>query len=230
MAGELLQKLEKLRDIINKKNNEDFAKNAVEVINPSRVDEDAMEPHTGVFAEIEMLSVEKSLRKSISEESDAISAYLGRAKKALENGDESLYVLYKEIAADEVVHEAQLREALDLMGLKDKAKELKGKIEAHEILCSGGVCEAKEDDNVKKQRQLRNKADKAAKDFDFVAEYSKGRLKQAREKVVAAINDLIVGKADLESAVSKILKDGKKIAKAGKSDSKEKKEDGKDNE
>lgn len=213
MAGELLQKLEKLRDIINKKNNEAYCKDSVELLNPMKVDEDVTMEE--INAEMEVLSIEKELRKSISEEEDAIQSYLGRAKKALAHGDEVLYVLYKEIASDEIVHAAQLKETLEILGLIDKTKELKGRMEAYKLLCPG-INEAKEDEGTKKQRQLREKADKTAKNFDFVAEYTKGRLEQAKQKVVSAINDLIIGKEDLEGTLEKILKDGKKIIKPSK--------------
>ena len=236
MAGELLQKIKKLRDILVKKNNEDFGKNAIEVLNPSKVDEglfgDSGEEHVeGIHAEKEMesefISIEKELRKSIAEEEEAVASYLERAKKALKHDDHSLYVLYKELAADELIHAAQLQATLDILGMSNKAAEIKGRLEAQNIL-SSGVSEAKEDENTKKQRKLREKADKVAKDFDFVAEYTKGRLEQARNKVVGAINDLIIGKDDLEGTVSKIMKDGKKIVKSDKSSKKDNKEEKKD--
>lgn len=236
MAGELLQKINKLRDIIVKKNNENFCRDAVEVLNPDKVDEDLFpvsgEEHVeGIHAEkefeAECISVEKELRKSIAEEEEAVAHYLERAKKALKHDDHSLYVLYKELAADEMVHAAQLQAVLDILGLTNKAVEIKGRIEAQQILCPE-LSEAKEDENVKKQRNLRKKADKSAKDFDFVAEYTKGRLEQARQKVVSAINDLIVGKDDLEGTLEKIMKDGKKVVKSEKKDKKEDKDTEKD--
>lgn len=234
MAGELLQKINKLKEIIIKKNNEEFGKNAVEILNPKKVDEEFMsgEEHMGVGkAEIEMeaeaLGVEKELRMSVAEEAEAIAQYLGRAKKALKHGDHALYALYKELAGDEVVHLAQLQAALDILGMMDKVAEIKGRNEAAEILI-GDTSEAKEDENTKKQRKLREKASKTAKDFDFVAEYSKGRLEQARQKVVGAINDLITGKDDLEGTVEKILKDAKKIVKSKKNTQKEDNEEKKD--
>lgn len=234
MAGELLQKINKLKEIIIKKNNEEFGKNAVEILNPKKVDEEFMsgEEHMGVGkAEIEMeaeaLGVEKELRMSVAEEAEAIAQYLGRAKKALKHGDHALYALYKELAGDEVVHLAQLQAALDILGMMDKVAEIKGRNEAAEILI-GDTSEAKEDENTKKQRKLREKASKTAKDFDFVAEYSKGRLEQARQKVVGAINDLITGKDDLEGTVEKILKDAKKIVKSKKNAQKEDNEEKKD--
>ena len=234
MAGELLQKINKLKELITQKNNEEFGNKAVEILNPDKVDEKLMggEEHLGVDkAEVEMeaeaLSIEKELRLSVSEEAEAIANYLGRAKKALKHGDHSLYVLYKELAGDEVVHLAQLQATLDILGMMDKVAEIKGRNEAAEILI-GETSEAKEDEHTKKQRKLREKASKVAKDFDFVAEYSKGRLEQARQKVVGAINDLITGKDDLEGTVEKILKDAKKIVKPKKNTQKEDNENKKD--
>ena len=76
MAGELLQKINKLKELITQKNNEEFGKKAVEILNPDKVDEKLMggEEHLGVDkAEVEMeaeaLSIEKELRLSVSEES-----------------------------------------------------------------------------------------------------------------------------------------------------------------
>lgn len=236
MAGELLQKINKLRDIIIEKNNAEFGRNAVEILNPEKVDEDIIsggEEHTEVGnpeinMEAEYISIEKELRESIAEESAATAQYLNRAKKALKHGDHSLYVLYKELAADEMIHMAQLQATLEILGMTNKAAEVKGRLEAMEILHAGGISEAKEDENTKRQRKLREKADKVAKDFDFVAEYSRGRLEQARQKVVNAINDLIVGKEDLEGTLEKINKDAKKIVKTKKTPKKDKKESTKD--
>ena len=56
MAGELLQKINKLKEIIIKKNNEEFGRKSVEILNPKKVDEEFPgEEHMGVGkAEIEM--------------------------------------------------------------------------------------------------------------------------------------------------------------------------------
>lgn len=235
MAGELLQKIKKLKNIIIKRNNEEFGKKSVEILNASKVDEEVIPvevggeehvegEHTEKMMEMEYLSIEKELRKSISEEEEAVSNYLSRAKKALAHDDHALYELYKELAGDELVHVAQLRTALEIYGLTDKLRDIKGKLEAQSVM-GIQIVEEKEDENTKKMRKLRKKADKEGKEFDFVAEYTKGKLEHAKKMVVGAINDLIMGKDDLEGTVDKILKDGKKIVKADKKEQKDKQKD-----
>ena len=228
MAGELLQKIQKLEKIIIEKNNKEFGKAAVEIINPSKVDEAVLgvpsgEEHVeGEHAEkeieIEYLSIEASLRKSISEEEDAIASYIKRAKEALKHDQHPLYELYKELAGDEIVHAASLRAALDMFGMSDKLREIQGRLEAQSVM-GKQISEAKEgeeDEHTKKSRQLREKADKAKKDFDFVAEYTRDKAAHARELVVGAINDLIMGKEDIAGTVEKIIKDGKAVTKTEK--------------
>lgn len=236
MAGELLQKIKKLKNIIIKKNNEEFGRKAVEILNASKVDEGILDvggeehtegSHAEKYMEAEYLCVEKELRKSISEEEEAVANYLARAKKALLNDDRSLYELYKELAGDELVHVAQLRTALDLLGMTDKVKEIKGRLEA-QVVMGAQITEEKEDEHTRTMRKLRKKADKTRKEFDFVAEYTKGKLEHARKMVVGAINDLIIGKDDLEGTVDRIMKDGKKIVKSKKSDKKDDEEIKKD--
>ena len=106
MAGELLQKIQKLKKIIIEKNNEEFGKAAVEVISPSKVDENALEPtgeehtegeHAEKEIEAEFLSMEVAIRKSISEEEEAAASYLKRAKEAMKHDQQPLYELYKEL-------------------------------------------------------------------------------------------------------------------------------------
>ena len=227
MAGELLQKIQKLKKIIIEKNNEEFGKAAVEVISPSKVDENALEPtgeehtegeHAEKEIEAEFLSMEVALRKSISEEEEAAASYLKRAKEAMKHDQQPLYELYKELAGDEIVHAAQLRTALEIFGMQDKLREIKGRLEAQSTL-GIQITEAKEgeeDEHTKKMRKLREEADKAKKDFDFAAEYTRDKIAQARARIVDAINNIIIGKEDVAGAVETIMKDGKAVVKTEK--------------
>lgn len=228
MAGELLQKIQKLKKIIIERNNKEFGKNAVEILNPAKVDEAVLgEPtgeehvegeHAEKAIEAEYLAIEQALRKSIAEEEEAAAAYIKRAKEALMNDQHPLYELYKELAGDEIVHAAQLRTALEIFGMKDKLREIKGRLEAQETM-GIQIVEAKEgeeDEHTKKMRQLRKQADKEKKEFDFVAEYTKDKIAHAKELVVGAINDLIAGNDDIAGTVEKIMKDGKKVVKSDK--------------
>lgn len=228
MAGELLQKIQKLERIIIERNNKEFGKLAVEIINPSKVDEDVLgipsgEEHTeGEHAEkdyeMEYLSIEAAIRKSIGEEQEAAANYIKRAKEALKHDQFPLYDMYKELAGDEIVHAAQLSTALEVFGMKDKLREIKGRLEAQTNL-GVQLLEAKEgeeDEHTKKMRKLREQADKERKEFDFVAEYSRDRVAHAKELVVNAINNLIVGNDDVAGTIEKIMKDGKTAIKADK--------------
>lgn len=222
MAGELLQKIKELKRLIIEKNNKEFQGSAVELINPNKVDEEVAgahlegEEHTEgdhaeKEAEMEALAIEAGLRKSISEEELAVATYIERAKKALKHDCTPLYELYTELAGDEMIHVATLRTALKVFGLEDKLKEIKGKLEAQEIL--GIQIVEEKDEHLEKMAKLRELADREKKKFDFVNEYVKNKLEYNKEKVVGAINDLIAGKSDFETAVDKIIKDGKKVVK-----------------
>ena len=65
-------------------------------------------------------------------------------------------------------------------------------------------------------RKLREEADKAKKDFDFAAEYTRDKIAQARARIVDAINNIIIGKEDVAGAIETIMKDGKAVVKTEK--------------
>lgn len=235
MASELLTKVKELQKLIIDKSNKEFTKNAIEQLNTDAVDEDilpcvadtvcdtepekceAVEEHPCEDTwEIERLCIEEALRKSISEEEEAVSKYVARAREAMVNKHCALEALYRELASDEIVHAASLREALKAFCCFDKYLEVKGKIEFADITGYPVVLEASMEEEA---AALEATAEKERKEFDFVKEYVKNKVEYNKEKVVNALNDLIAGKSDLASAVDLIIKDGKKVA------SKDKKED-----
>lgn len=72
------------------------------------------------------VNVEIDLRDSLAEEEVAISAYLKRAKEAEQIGNEKLAKLYNELADDEKVHAASLKQALIELGFEDAQLEIDG--------------------------------------------------------------------------------------------------------
>lgn len=231
MSGELLQKVKELQKLIIEKSNKEFTKNAVEQINPEAVDEDILpcveepcevktedscetaeniEEHPCEDAwELERLCIEEALRKSISEEEEAVSKYVARARDAMVSNQPMLEALYRELATDEIVHAASLREALKAFCCFDRYAELKGKLEFADI--TGYPVAVQEASMEEEAAALQAQADKEKKDFDFVQEYVKNKAEYNKEKVVNALNDLITGKSDLSSTVDLIIKDGKKV-------------------
>lgn len=236
MASKLLTSLKILKQLIDEKSNREFKRNAIDQINPEKVDEDILPayeaPEEPVEAavdehpaeeeiEAEFLSIEAAIRKSISEEEEATAKYIERAKEAMKHNNPVLEALFRELASDEIVHAASLRAALHAFGLIDKRLELKGLIEFADVT-GENITEASIE---QEEEALVKQAEKEKKEFDFVKEYTKNKSEYNKELVVGAINNLIAGKADLASTVDKIMKDGKVIAKEDKKAKNNKKED-----
>lgn len=243
MASELVNKIKKLQNAIIKRSNEQFKKNAVELINPEKADEDLFvaptmaepddidenpnqeapspEPETAEVSPKERdlpsgyyLKVESIIRKSIAEEQEAASAYIKRASKCIEHGDYKLASLFEELASDEIVHAASLETALDMYGMFDPYKFLQGQAEAEYIL------QEDKDDIADKEQKERDKAEKAKKEFDFVKEYTRDKAEYEKEKIVNAINDLILGKSAVDDVVDIVMKSAKKSKKSTKKEKK----------
>ena len=242
MASELVNKIKKLQNMIIKRNNEQFKKAAVEVLNPEKADEDLfVAPTMGQPDDIDeepkaveapapeapaapaadetpdmraLLKVEAMIRKSIAEEQEAASAYIERASKCLKHGNEKLASLFEELAGDEIVHAASLETALDMDNMVDPYKFLQGQAEAEDILQEG------QDDIAKKEQKQRDAAEKEKKDFDFVGEYTRDKAEYEKEKIVNAINDLILGKNAVNDVVDAILKSTKSAKKDNKKEKK----------
>ena len=238
MASELINKIKKLQNAIIKRSNEQFKKSAVEIINPEKADEDLfvapsmgqpddideqpevvnneVEPDTAVEEpnllddKIGSMKVEVMLRKSISEEQEAASAYIKRAAKCLEHGNDKLANLFYELASDEIVHAASLETALDMYNMFDPYKFLQGQAEAEYIL------QESQEELEKKEQKQRDEAEKAKKNFDFVKEYTRDKAGYEKEKIVNAINDLILGKNAVDDVVDTILKSAKSAKKDNK--------------
>lgn len=79
-------------------------------------------------------TVENLIRRSISEEELAVAEYKKRAIQCEDVGEMEMAKMFLEIADDEKVHSAQLREALKILGLNDEEKEKEGQEEAKEML------------------------------------------------------------------------------------------------
>ena len=237
MASELVNKIKKLQNMIIKRNNEQFKKAAVEVLNPEKADEDLFvaptigqpddideepkaaeapeTPHEDEIPDMRaLLKVEAMIRKSIAEEQEAASAYIERASKCLKHGNEKLASLFEELAGDEIVHAASLETALDMYNMFDPYKFLQGQTEAEDILQEG------QDDIAKKEQKQRDAAEKEKKDFDFVGEYTRDKAEYEKEKIVNAINDLILGKNAVNDVVDAILKSTKSAKKDNKKEKK----------
>lgn len=237
MASELVNKIKKLQNMIIKRNNEQFKKAAVEVLNPEKADEDLFvaptigqpddideepkaaeapeTPHEDETPDMRaLLKVEAMIRKSIAEEQEAASAYIERASKCLKHGNEKLASLFEELAGDEIVHAASLETALDMYNMFDPYKFLQGQAEAEDILQEG------QDDIAKKEQKQRDAAEKEKKDFDFVGEYTRDKAEYEKEKIVSAINDLILGKNAVDDVVDTILKSTKSAKKDNKKEKK----------
>ena len=79
-------------------------------------------------------TLENLIRRSISEEELAIAEYKKRALQCEDIGEMAMAKMFLELADDEKVHSAQLRQALKLLGLNDEQKEQEGQQEAEELL------------------------------------------------------------------------------------------------
>ena len=79
-------------------------------------------------------TLENLIRKSISEEELAIVEYKKRALQCEDIGEMDMAKMFLELADDEKVHSAQLRQALKILGLNDEQKEQEGQQEAEELL------------------------------------------------------------------------------------------------
>ena len=92
----------------------------------------------------ELIEIESFIRKSISEEQEAISSYLDRIDRSLEiqegsqdpefckKLDQLMYTL-EDIVKEEEMHVGQLREMLKLFDISNE-KELEGEQEARELV------------------------------------------------------------------------------------------------
>ena len=233
MSIELINKLKKLQNAIIKRNNMQFKKDSVEILNPEKVEEDLFcapvntlpteEVGTPVCPDCcteeppavqNILCVEAFIRKSIAEEQEAAAIYIERAFKCIDNGDFKLARLFEELACDEIVHAASLETALDMYGMFDPYKFLQGQAEAEYLLQEAG------EDIVKQEEKAREKAEKARKEFDFVDEYSKDKAAYKKEQIVNSINDLILGKACVDDVVDTIMKNAKASKKGNKKEKK----------
>jgi hypothetical protein len=73
--------------------------------------------------------------------------------------------------------------------------------------------DGEEPGDVKKAKELRKMADKERKNFDLAKEYAENKKEYSKEKVVDAVNNLIIGKTDVKTMVDAIIKDGKGVEK-----------------
>lgn len=238
MASELLTKLTELKKLIIDKNNKEFKKNAVEIINPENVDEaeasTEIDPIEARRLEIEMekmlaKQMEILIREAIAEEQNAAAEYMKKARECAFSDLKPLGKLFEELASDEIIHAASLNTALELFGLVEYDLEHIGADEAIEVMAK-----VNEDTDYEKQRAaLEEEGEKLRKNFDFVAEYTKNKAEYNREKIVNTINDLILGNSSLDDMMDKLntecklpVKDAKKGSekKAKKDDAEDKKE------
>lgn len=237
MASELINKIEQLHKKVIEFGNKRFKKKAVEILTTDDMDEDMFvnpaqiypdmeaakndepapeppkdlgEPH-GVFAD---MKIEAVIRKSISEEQEAAAKYIERAAKCLKHENFPLARLFEELAGDEIVHAAALETALDMYGLFDPYKFILGQEEAEGILTES------KDNIAEKEAKARAEAEKARKEFDFVAEYTKDKSTYEKEKIINSINDLILGKNDVNDVVKTVMTSAKAAKKSLEKDAK----------
>lgn len=239
MASELINQIKKLQTLIIKRNNEEFKKNAVELLTPSKTDEDLFvapamaflddvdepeaadnqtevpeepkveEPPVPEPAEAAM-EIESAIRMSIAEEHQAAAIYIKRASEAYKHGQDKLARLFEELAGDEIVHAASLETALDMYNMFDPYKFLQGQAEAEYILQEDAKGIAK------KEAKARENAEKEKKEFDFAKEYTKDKAGYEKEQIINAINDVILGQGAVDDVVDTVLK----VAKGAKKDKK----------
>jgi hypothetical protein len=218
VAGELLQKLNELKKLIVKKNNEEFKKNAVEILNPANIDEEVVAVEADAIRDIEieaerqrqkLVHIETLIREAIAEEQKATIDYINRAQSCRFEECDELYRLFTELASDEIIHASALQTALDVMGLSRISLIMQGAEEAIEVMT--GVSEATEFE--KQGDALEKQAEKERKEFDFVAEYTKDKAEYDKEKVVDQINNVILGKSSVDDLMDTITNSCKKSSK-----------------
>jgi hypothetical protein len=218
VAGELLQKLNELKKLIVKKNNEEFKKNAVEILNPANIDEEVVAVEADAIRDIEieaerqrqkLVHIETLIREAIAEEQKATIDYINRAQSCRFEECDELYRLFTELASDEIIHASALQTALDVMGLSRISLIMQGAEEAIEVMT--GVSEATEFE--KQGDALEKQAEKERKEFDFVAEYTKDKAEYDKEKVVDQINNVILGKSSVDDLMNAITNSCKKSSK-----------------
>jgi rubrerythrin len=225
VAGELLQKLNELKKLIVKKNNEEFKKNAVEILNPANIDEEVVAVEADAIRDIEieaerqrqkLVHIETLIREAIAEEQKATIDYINRAQSCRFEECDELYRLFTELASDEIIHASALQTALDVMGLSRISLIMQGAEEAIEVMT--GVSEATEFE--KQGDALEKQAEKERKEFDFVAEYTKDKAEYDKEKVVDQINNVILGKSSVDDLMTTISQSCKKSSKKEEKDQK----------
>jgi hypothetical protein len=225
VAGELLQKLGELKKLIVKKNNEEFKKNAVEILNPSNIDEQVVAVEADAVRDIELeaerqrqrlLHLETLIREAIADEQKATIDYINRAQSCHFEECDELYRLFTELASDEIIHASALQTALEVMGLSRISLIMQGAEEAIEVMT--GVSEATEFE--KQGDALEKQAEKERKEFDFVAEYTKDKAEYDKEKVVDQINNVILGKSSVDDLMTTISQSCKKSSKKEEKDQK----------
>jgi rubrerythrin len=218
VAGELLQKLNELKKLIVKKNNEEFKKNAVEILNPANIDEEVVAVEADAIRDIEieaerqrqkLVHIETLIREAIADEQKATIDYINRAQSCRFEECDELYRLFTELASDEIIHASALQTALDVMGLSRISLIMQGAEEAIEVMT--GVSEATEFE--KQGDALEKQAEKERKEFDFVAEYTKDKAEYDKEKVVDQINNVILGKSSVDDLMDTITNSCKKSSK-----------------
>lgn len=115
----------------------------------------------------EDFKVSAVLHKSISEEELAIADYEKRSAKCREHGHILLAELFSELAEDERVHAAQLREIIKILHLDNAEKEVEGKAEAHEL--AKEIAKEREE-RIAKITKLFNRFEKIAESLDMSEE------------------------------------------------------------
>lgn len=241
MAGELLKKLNELKKLVVERSNAEFKKDAVELVKPDKLEEDCPceEPSPVVnITVVEQPEVccevpqeenpEERKRRALEmakeyfqetacELERAASNWEWRARMYREDYLPELADLFAEFAREDYIRAVMLRTAMEIYGLNNIEVELEGRRRAFHALAKA-VFESQ--DFEKDEQNLMKVADELRKNFDFVNEYTKNKAEYNKEKIANAINDLIAGRKDLESAVDIIVKDGKKLVKADKKEEK----------
>lgn len=246
MASDLITKIKKLKNEIIKRSNAEFKKNAVEVLNPSKVDEDmyimpSEYPSGVVDEEPQNVDAPAPVEEPKAEEPEAeheapdlkvIMKVEAMLRKSIAEEQEAAAV-YIERAQKCIEHEdfklASLFEELASDEIVhaaslETALDMYNMFDPYKFL--QGQAEAEyllqesTEDIAKKEQKARDDADKARKEFDFVGEYTRDKAEYEKEKIVNVINDLILGKTAVDDVIDVVMKSAKSAKKDKKKEKK----------
>ena len=241
MASELINQIKKLQTLIIKRNNEEFKKNAVELLAPSKADEDLFVAPAMAFPD-DVDEPEEADNQAETPQEVPVEEPPLPEPETVHTTMEIESAIRMSIAEEYQAAAVYIKRASEAyMHGQDKLARLFEELAGDEIVHAAsletaldmynmfdpykflqGQAEAEhilqEDakDIAKQEEKARENAEKEKKEFDFAKEYTKNKAEYEREQIINAINDVILGQGAVDDIVDTVLK----VAKGAKKDKK----------